>query len=280
MIDEFRADLHCHSVFSDGTFSPLTLLTLAKESGLQGISITDHDSVGAYLDGKIFENAKKLNLSLVVGVEISSDWKGTGVHILGYEMDYRLKDFQTFLQSVQDKRTLRIRGMIAKLMNKGIEISFDSLHEFVQKNSPCQSFSIGRAHLGRFLVEKGYVKTMKEAFDKYLKDGASCYVSGEKHSSLLVIEKIHQAGGKALIAHPHLIKKKRVANQLLDLPFDGVEGYYGTISFSQEKRWLEVAQEKGWIISGGSDFHGPSKPSNTLGCSWTNKENFIRIMKK
>lgn len=275
-MSEFKADLHCHSIFSDGSLTPFELVSLAKEMGLGGLSITDHDSISAYSE-ELFAFAKEQGIVLLVGVEISSELFDTGVHILGYGVDYHLESFKEFLFSVQQKRLSRIKQMISKLRAFDIDIDWDKLMAFVKKTSTCHDFSIGRAHLGRYLVEHRYASSMPDAFGKFLKDGACCYVAGEKYSCQEVIEKIHQAKGKAILAHPHLIKKGKTTRKLLQLPFDGLEGYYAKIPNDQEKTWIQKAQEKNWIVTGGSDFHGASKMNITLGCSYVTEEVFKRL---
>lgn len=264
---DFRADIHCHSHFSDGSDSPFELLLLAKEKNLQGLSITDHDTVDAYSPA-LFEEAKKMGIELLTGVEISSEWGEFLVHILGYGFQIEHEGFLTFLKGIQQRREERNRMILKKLAAKKIHIQEEEL-----KNSSVDKI-IGRPHIAALMVQKGYVADIKGAFDHYLKEGACCYISCFKSPPVEVIQKIHEASGKAILAHPHFIKKKRFLRNLLALPFDGIECYYAKLDSALELPWLKIAKEKSWIATGGSDYHGIFKPHLSLGDSWVGKSTF------
>ncbi len=270
----FKADLHCHTNHSDGSFTPQELLNLAKKIGLSGLSITDHDTIAAYYDN-IFDLAKKLNLQLLTGVEISSEFNGVSIHVLAYNVPLNSK-LDDFLQLVREKRYQRNRLIIEKLLSKNMVITEEELINLAKENQQGMTV-IGRPHIAKLLLKKGYVRSIQEAFDKYLKKGASCYASGSKFSTIEVIEKVHEVNAKAILAHPHAIKEKKVINDLLELPFDGLEGYYSRLYLHEEKKWIEIAEKKGWIITGGSDFHGDFKPRIPLGCSWVSDEVFNEL---
>lgn len=125
------------------------------------------------------------------------------------------------------------------------------------------------------MIKKGYVQSVQEAFHLYIGENKPCYAPGvSKYTVEKTIEKIHEAKGLAVIAHPHLIEDGKIVNALLSMPFDGIEGYYARFSPEQEERWIKVGKRKGWLITGGSDFHGEIKPNNPLGCSWVGEETF------
>lgn len=254
----FKADLHCHSNFSDGSLSPEELLHLAKSTSLSAISITDHDTIDGYTSS-LFQLADFLSIKLLSGVEISSLYNNLSIHILGYGFDLKNEPFRAFLKEARDKRQKRNEAILLKLKAKGFKLDNFKIIE---------GHSIGRAHIARALIDKEFVSSFEEAFF-YLKERGSCYVRGDKFSSLEVIEQIKKAHGKAILAHPHLIKGN--VKSLLKLPFDGIEAFYGKI---RDKRWEEMAKTRGLLITGGSDFHGIDKPNSSLGSSWIDEENF------
>ncbi len=264
---EFRADLHVHSTFSDGMYSPEKLLEMAKNASLSGLSITDHDTIGAYTE-ELFNLAKNLDIKILTGVEISSSFLSEPVHILGYGFDYKSKELLDFLKEVRRKREMRNEAILKKLEDFNMHISKDELY----KNA--ENFSIGRPHIANLMVIKGYVENFQAAFNEYLKEGAKCYVEGEKFSPIEVISKLHAIKAKVVLAHPHLIKDFNVIKFLLELPFDGIEAYYGKMPPDKEKRWIKLAEKNGLIITGGSDYHGDFKSFITIGCSWVSKEKF------
>jgi len=261
----FRADLHCHSNCSDGTDSPVELLHLARKKGLQGISITDHDTLAAYTD-EFFAEAKNLGLELLVGVEFSADYRGHSVHVLGYGVDVDSQAVKKLQEHHKKRRERRNRAILEKLKKKG----------FLIEDLPAGNV-IGRPHIAQKMVEKGFVKDIREAFHKYLGDGKSCYVVLDVVSVQDTITVIHRAGGKAFVAHPHLQISENFVKEVLKFPFDGLECYYGNFFAHHEKRWLQLAESKKLLISGGSDYHGSIKPNIELGSSWVDIETFDRI---
>lgn len=264
----FRADLHCHTLCSDGTMTPEQLLRLAKEIGLSGISITDHDTVEAYSQAPAI--AKDLGILLGTGVEFSSVFQKMNVHVLGYDFDLKSPAIVKLCGRHQLRRRERNKAILDHLSRLGMSIAEEELLALGER-------TIGRPHIAKLMVDKGYVSSIKEAFNHYIGDGKPCYDPGEGVSTQETIEIIHQAKGKAFIAHPHLLEHARKIRELLKLPFDGIECYYAKFSSEQENRWVQIAKERGWLMSGGSDFHGSSKEYIQLGCSWVDEENFHKI---
>ncbi|MBM3184597.1 MAG: PHP domain-containing protein [Chlamydiae bacterium] len=270
-MDDFRADLHCHSHCSDGSDAPTALLEKAVKVGLKGLSITDHDTIEAYTDS-LFQKAKEVDLRLLPGVEMSSEWEGLPVHILGYGFDLNSLNFHAFLKEIQTRRIERNRAILKKLADRNMKIEEEEL-------SHIGMHIIGRPHIAKLLVQKRYVSSTQQAFDLYLKDGGSCYVLGFKVTPKETILEIQKANGKAVLAHPHFYKKKHFVNELLDLPFDGIECYYGNLPENLEKPWLDLAKKKGWIATGGSDYHGSFKEI-PLGASWVNEDTFNALLRR
>lgn len=257
----FKADLHCHSNYSDGADSPEELIRLAIEKGLSGLSITDHDTIAAY--DTALEAAKKLNFPLLGGVEFSASYRQDPVHILGYAFNLNHEAIHTLCQKHTLRRQKRIEKMLGKLKKLGIEIELKG-----------KEGSYGRPHIALELMNQGIVSSIQEAFERYLGEGRPAYDPGELISVEETLETIHRAQGKAVIAHPHLIKKSSTRRAILKLPFDGIECYYARFPLSQEQQWLEIAKQKNWLITGGSDYHGANKPQSILGSSWVGEETF------
>jgi predicted metal-dependent phosphoesterase TrpH len=158
--------------------------------------------------------------------------------------------------------------MLELLKKKNVSITEEELLSLGQTGS------IGRPHIAQMMINKGYVKTMKEAFHNYLAEGKSCYIRSEFISVEETIDAIKKANGFAVIAHPHLIWKKNVVEQLLEMDFDGIEVFYAKMTPESEQPWAEIAKKKNWLMTGGSDFHGSIKPDIPLGCSWVNEQTF------
>lgn len=260
----FKADLHCHTYCSDGSLSPEEVVKLAQKIGLQGLSITDHDSIEAY--PRAIKASKEANIRLGSGVEFSCEHKGISVHILGYDFLLESKEIQNLCQRHRLRRASRNRGILEKLKKKKMIITED---ELVRTGKG----TIGRPHIAYLMVQKGYVSSIREAFNLYLGDGKECYVPGDRFSVEESIGVIHAAKGKAFLAHPHLFPKDTPLQEMLNLPFDGIECYYARLL---PDRWLKVAEKKKWLISGGSDFHGEFK-ENALGCATVDQESFEKI---
>lgn len=271
MSEEYRVDLHCHSSCSDGTLTPSEILRLAKEKGLSGISITDHDTLDAYTENA-FALAKQLEIELYVGVEFSSRLNKISVHILGYGVE-KTEQLITFCSNHQKRRNKRNRAILEKLKNLSLTITEEELKEVATGQI------VGRPHIALVMMKKGYIKSIQEGFDRYIGDQKCCFVEGESFGVQETIDQIHAANGKAFIAHPHLIEKRGILNILLGMNFDGIECYYSLLYRHIEKKWLKIARQKNWLISGGSDFHGSIKPHISLGCSWVSRETVEEIFK-
>lgn len=275
MQSEFRADLHTHTNCSDGCDDPLVLLRLAKQAGLQGLSITDHDTTDAYTPD-LFAEAESLGLRLLPGIEISSELNQLSVHILGYGFDVNSEALKKFLIETQKRRNERNRAILQKLAQRKLVITEEELLEFAHQVRGKRT--IGRPHIAQMMVKKGYVSSTQEAFERYLREGALCYASGIKITPREAIEEIHKAHGKAVLAHPHFLKGGSFKRHLFDLPFDGIECYYASLPKQLELPWLKIAKERNWIATGGSDYHGTLKPHITLGASWVNEHTFELLL--
>lgn len=266
----FRADLHTHTTCSDGSLTPEELVVHAKEVGLSALCITDHDSIDAYPIA--IPKAKEVGLILGAGVEFSSVFKEMSVHILGYDIILDHPGLLALCQRHKLRRTNRNRAILEKLNARGMKLSEEELLQ--------RGLNLGRPHIAQLMIEKGYVATIKQAFQLYIGDDQSCFVRGEGISSEETIEIIHQAGGKAFLAHPHLMDHQSKIRELLKQPFDGIECHYARFLPTEEKRWIKMAKEKQMLISGGSDFHGAAKNYIPLGCSWVDEATFNTIFQR
>jgi len=268
----FRADLHCHTTCSDGSASPIEIIELAHQIGLSGLSITDHDSVAAYKDALPF--AAQKNIEMISGAEFSSVHKGYSIHILAYSFPLDSPVIQEFCKKHHQRRGNRNRDILLLLAKNGMPIKEE---DFIDPSLKGQT--IGRPHIARAMVKKGYVVSAQEAFKKYLGEGKSCYAPGESFSTEETIDIIHQAKGLAVIAHPHLIDRSKILNEILDLKVDGIECFYAKFPSAANQRWIKIAEQKGLLKSGGSDFHGDLKPHINLGSSYVD-EGIFRALQK
>jgi hypothetical protein len=247
--------------------TPEELVRLAKEVGLGGLSITDHDTVSAYQTA--IPVAKELGMRLGSGVEFSTMFETLSVHILGYDIALDSAELHTFCKRHQERREDRNRVILEKLTQKGMPISMEEITK-----GPS---TIGRPHIALAMIAKGYVKSIREAFQIHIGDDKPCYYPGESFSTEETIALIHRLKGKAFLAHPHLLEHGKKIKRLLQLPFNGLECRYAKFTADQEQRWIKIAKEKGLLTSGGSDFHGASKDYIQLGCSWVTQEVFDQI---
>lgn len=268
-MEEFRADLHCHTTCSDGTVKPKEIIQLAHDLGLQGLSITDHDTISAYQEAASAAQAK--NLPLISGLELSASHQQTSVHILAYSFSLSSPVIEDFCRKHHQRREQRNQAILNRLAKYGMPLS---LKEFPLEEFSCPQHSLGRPHIALAMVKKGYVASIQEAFHEYIGEGKPCYEPGIIFNVEETLEVIHRAKGLAIIAHPHLIAKVGILRDLLEMNFDGIEGYYARFPRTANERWLKIGMRKGWIITGGSDFHGDIKPTLPLGSSWVNAETF------
>ena len=221
-------DLHVHSTASDGTLTPKELIALALEKGLAGISITDHDTLDAYTDDVLNDN----RIELIIGAEFSSVYEDVGVHILGYGLSIT-QPLLEFCKQHKQRRIERNQQIIALLKAHHMPLKSEDIH------------GLGRPHIAEAMIQKGYVSDYQEAFTKWIGDGRPCFTPGHRVSIPDTIAQIHAAGGKAVLAHPILLKKRSLIKKLLNFPFDGMECYYAGFSYKQNKEMAAIADALG-----------------------------------
>lgn len=207
------------------------------------------------------------------GVEFSSVFEKTSVHVLAYDIDLHAEGATQLCERHRFLRKERNLEILEKLSRHGMPIFKEELDQL-----PSQV--IGRPHIAHLMIKKGYVLSLQEAFQRYLGEKKSCY-SPEKGVGLEeTLSIIRKNGAKSFLAHPHLLEGRGKVNRILGLPFDGMECYYGRLGAHVEQRWVKIAQQKGWLISGGSDFHGTIKPHISLGASWVDEKTFEQIFSR
>lgn len=237
-------DLHMHTNCSDGVYTPEELTAMAVRAGLGVMAISDHDTVAAYTDGHDLAEG----IRIIRAMEMSSEYDGEDVHILGYYLDVENKDLLDYCRQFKERRRLRALEMVDKCISLGYHIDRDQVQAVLAKGG-----TIGRPHIARMLIEKGYFPDVAAVFDKLLFRGGPAYVPYHRLSIDGCIDLIHEAGGIAVLAHPALVKTG--LTQVLTHPFDGIEVYHPK-NRGRYDEFLALAQEKHWLVSGGSDFHG------------------------
>lgn len=251
-------DLHSHTNKSDGSLSPVELIALARRKGLQTLAITDHDTLEGYDEAVPY--ARAAGLELICGVELSTKFRGQTVHILGYFFDASSnREFRGHLSCLQTARKDRNQRLAAKLRELGLSIDVGEVERLGRSQA-------GRPHFARLLVKKGYVSHVQEAFDRYLDESAPGYVERKEASLENVINWIHQGGGFASWAHPvRMVKKSGAPTESLFREMqckgiDAIEAYHSDHSPQNQAEYLAAAAKLGLAVTGGSDFHGDSKP--------------------
>ena len=258
-------DLHTHSTYSDGTFSVKELIDRAHEKGIAAIALTDHDTVDGVDEAIEYAASKYPDLEVVPGVELSTEGEGREVHIVGLYIDNHDKEFVDGLSAFIDSRTTRNKKMCKKLTEEaGIPISYEEL----TKEFP--DTVITRAHYAKFMVDRGYVNSRAEVFDRYIGDHCPYYVGREKITPEDAIRSILKAKGVPVFAHPILCRfgddrLDAFVGKLKEAGLVGIEAVYSTYERRDETQIKELAKKYDLLISGGSDFHGANKPDIDLG---------------
>ena len=272
-------DFHTHTFFSDGSFSPEQIVSAADEISLAAVAITDHDT----LDGiprALAEASKYPKLKVIVGVEISAHYAAGPMHILGLGLDTSNADLLKLLADMRQARESRSPRIIEKLNQIGVDISLEEVYKHAKVSfndgsnaagNSNQTGVISRVHFAQMLIKKGYVKTLKEAFDKFLGNNAPAFVEKDQLKPADVIPTLKQAAKVVALAHPGELKYNNFAHfeeilrSLIEAGLNGIECYHSSHSDTHTRKFLELAQKYKLNITGGSDFHGLGKPTVQLG---------------
>jgi len=251
------ADLHLHTRFSDGSFTPEQVVEHAAKQRLSALALTDHDT----LEGCAPMSAacEAAGIEFIPGIELTAEHADHEVHLLGYFLDLENEVLQREIALFQSVRQERIREMVLRLNRLGVPLQAEDVFAVAKCRSP------GRPHVARALAELGHCRTMDEAFERFLKRHRPAWVPKHKMSAAHAIELVHQAGGLAVMAHPGLNRTDAVIPALAAVGLDGLECFHTRHSTSQMQHYLTIAGALSLLITGGSDCHGDSRGKPLIG---------------
>ena len=257
------ADLHIHTTYSDGSFTPQEIVDKAKKAGFKAIAISDHDTLEGIKPAVKYAEDK--DIEVIPAIEFSTFRGKAEIHILGYFIDYEDKFLKEKVQKIYDSRKKRAQKMVELLNQENVDITFDEVRNVAGDDY------IGRPHIAKLMVQKGYIDEMGDAFtEDYIGNGGRAYVKKYKISPVEAIKLIKDSGGIPVLAHPVFINhgeplrkddiKEMKANGLV-----GIEVYHSKHNTDNANYYKEIANELGLLITGGSDFHGENSPGVKLG---------------
>ena len=267
-----KADLHMHTICSDGALSPYELIKKTKAEDLSIVSITDHDSVAAIPDA--IEFGKEFGVEVISGVELSANFEDKEVHILGYFVDYksqRLLDYLTFFRHERIKRAERI---VAKLNSLHIPLKIEAVMEHAGTGS------VGRPHIAAALVDEGITKSYQESFDRFIGNGGPAYERKFQFSPAEAVQLIASSGGLSFLAHPGRFTTDGMLQHLIKAGIDGIEVIHPSHTPEHVLHYRGVVTEYFLLESGGSDFHGGKKNDNGVLGSYFIDEKKVDTMKQ
>ena len=262
-----RIDLHTHSTCSDGSFSVRELIDYAHEKELAAIALTDHDTIDGVEEAVSYGKEKYPDLEVIPGIEFSTVNEGKDVHVVGLYIDYTDQKLKDRLATFKNARVERNIKMCKKLTEGGLPISYEEL----EKAFP--DTTITRAHYAKLMLEKGYIKSRQEAFDRYIGDNCPYFVPRENITPEMAIECILENGAVPILAHPVLYhmsdaKLEALVVRLKEIGLKGIEAIYTTYEAYEERQMKELAARQNLLVSGGSDFHGSNKQGIDLGVGY------------
>ncbi len=257
-----RIDLHLHTTHSDGSVPPRGVLELAHRAGVVALAITDHDILSALPEA--MAAGQELGIQVIPGVEISSRYLDSELHILGYFLDWHDPQLIARLAQLRETRHSRNPQIIDKLAALGYALTYDEVRRFAGTES------IGRPHIAQVMLQKGYVTSVKDAFDRFLGTGKAAYVARELPDPVTVVQWIREAKGVPVLAHPTWAPVSGAAfvqlcRDLKEAGLGGIEALYSTHKPKQNGEFLALAKSLELLPTGGSDFHGESKPDIDVG---------------
>jgi len=252
-----RIDLHIHTIFSDGTYTPEEAVFRAKKLGLVAISITDHDSVAGLASALVA--GKRLGIEVVPGVEMSTDVGEDEIHILGYLLNWKKEDFLRQLEKFQAARANRNQKLLRKLDDLGMRVDYREVRKLAPRGV------ISRLHIARLMVEKGYVRSIGDAFEQWLNPGKPAYVQKMKLPPFEIIELLLKAEAIPVLAHPFLSHRDDLIPHLVKAGLKGIEVYHSAHNPQMVAHYKRIAQKHHLLITGGSDCHGEAKDKVLMG---------------
>lgn len=270
-------DLHTHSTFSDGRYTPTQLVQEAMAKGLTVLAITDHDSWNGVGEAQKVADGLGGSLRVIPGVELGAQYAEDSVHILAYYVDMTYAPLLEKMNELRHAREFRLLKMLEKLHNLGYEIEVEACDP--------NNRAVGRPHVAKALVAKGYFETVQDVFDALLHRGGPAYVPQPKLAPDEAVDLIHKAGGIAVLAHPSELSDGNLPEYLVsNFAFDGIEVYHPSADEADQEKWLALAKKYNILVSGGSDFHGISDRFPTeLGIfevEWQNVAGVIQYKEK
>lgn len=259
---KYGVDLHVHTTASDGSFPPEDVVRMAAEAGLRAIAITDHDNTNAL--ERCMAAGERYDIEVIPGIELSADYKGIEIHILGYFIDPKAESLGDLLEIALQNRELRNRKICARLREEGFDVTMEELRE----RHP--GTVLGRPHIGLLMMEKGYVESVRQSFREYMGKGAKLYVPKVNMPMERAISRILAAGGVPVLAHPYQYELpepelRELIELVIALGCRGMECVYARYDEEQRAALTALAEEYGLIVTAGSDFHGTPKPDILLG---------------
>ena len=251
------ADLHLHTNFSDGTYTPEELTAHGKRLGFRALALTDHDTVEGC--ARMAAACAQDGIEFIAATELTAELDGCELHLLGYYLDTANPKLLVELARFQEVRQSRIREMVQRIQKLNVPLQEETVFAIANCRSP------GRPHVARALVKQGLCHNLDEAFDRFLKKGKPAWVPKFKMSALDAIELVHQAGGVAVMAHPGLNKCDDLIPALTDCGLDGLECYHTKHAWAEAEHYLKIAEQERLLVTGGSDCHGMSKGKPLIG---------------
>lgn len=250
---QHQVDLHLHTNSSDGTLSPSELIILIKSKKLKIISITDHDTTNGLKEAQNTVGQLE-QLTIIPGIELSTETKNVEIHLLGYGISVDNSDFQNDLSNLRNEREIRTKKIVENLQDMGLLITWERVRSLAND-------AVARPHIARALIEKGYVKYNFEAFDKYIGNHAPAYVPRKKLLTIDAAKMIQKYNGLSAIAHPLDIPNlDSIIQELIPHGLIGMDVYYGRYSSYQIEKLLKICNKFNLIPLGGSDFHASGNP--------------------
>ena len=245
----YYIDMHIHTTASDGMLTPEEVVDWAVKKKIQAIAITDHDTISGVAKAIQYSKIYR-NFVVIPGIEISCSYNDEDVHILGYFIDYKSPKLKYMVDKFKIHRENRGKKIVKKLKKIGLHIEYEEVKNIAPNNV------VGRPHIARVLIAKGYVDNMNEAFDRYLKKGTIGYVKKHEFSIKEAIDLIHNINGIAILAHPGLLEKEETFKNIIKMNIDGLEIYHSKHSKRQKNEYEKIAVENNLLVTGGSDCHG------------------------
>lgn len=250
-------DLHLHTTFSDGTYSPEQLTAEAKRFGLVAVALTDHDTVEGCTRMKAACEAAAIEF--IPATELTCEVNGVELHMLGYFLDVNNVKLLSQMTRFQRGRHERIREIVARLRKLQVPLEEEDVFAIANCKSP------GRPHVARALIQRKICASLDEAFERFLKKNRPGWVPKEKITAVDALELLHQAGGLAVVAHPGLARTEEVLPALIEAGVDGLECFHTRHSPSASEYYVSLAEQHDLLVTGGSDCHGMNKGKPLIG---------------